>query len=111
MNTFGERIVEIRKKRKMTQQDLGTAVGVDKRVISKYETNQTVPSVIMAYTIAQALNVSLDYLIGSETALMIEDKEIINLLKSYDKLSEEIKLTLKNTIKALMVYSQVKEAV
>ena len=34
--TFGERIIEVRKKREMTQQELGKAIGVDKRVISKY---------------------------------------------------------------------------
>ena len=111
MSTFGDKIIEVRKKRKMTQQDLGQAIGVDKRVISKYETNQTVPSVAVAQQIAQALGTSLDYLIGSDKALFIEDEEIIALLKKYDDLQDDVKTTVKNMLKALTLYSQVKSTV
>lgn len=111
MSTFGERIIEIRKMRNMTQQELGEAIGVDKRVISKYEKNQTVPSVMVANAIANSLDVSLDYLIGSDKALFIDDKEIINLLKNYNSLNDDVKETVKNMLKALNIYSQVKESV
>ncbi len=109
MSTFGEKIIEIRKKRGITQQELGKSIGVDKRVISKYEKNQTVPSVTVAKDIASALDVSLDYLLSSDRALFIEDKEIIGLLKNYNNLKDDIKLTVKNMLKALNIYSQVKE--
>ena len=95
----------------MTQQALGEAIGVDKRVISKYEKNQTVPSVTVANAIANALDVSLDYLIGSDRALFIDDKEVINLLKNYNNLPASEKETVKNMLKALNVYSKVKETV
>jgi len=111
MNTFGDKIIEIRKSRGMTQQELGKAIGVDKRVISKYEKNQTVPSVSVANEIAKALDISLDYLIGSDKALFIDDKEIIGLLKNYNNLKDDIKVTVKNMLKALNIYSQVKETV
>ena len=111
MSTFGERIVEIRKMRNLTQQELGEAIGVDKRVISKYEKNQTVPSVMVANSIANSLDVSLDYLIGSDKALFIDDNEIIGLLKNYNSLNDDVKETVKNMLKALNIYSQVKESV
>jgi Predicted transcription factor, homolog of eukaryotic MBF1 len=111
MNTFGTRIAEVRKQRALTQQQLGKAIGVDKRVISKYEKDQTVPSVLVAKEIALALDVSLDYLIGSDKALFIDDNEVIHLLKNYNTLEEEVKSTFKNMLKALNIYSQVKETV
>ena len=111
MDSFGQRIQQIRKQRGITQQALGTAIGVDKRVISKYEKDQTVPSVLVAKEIAKALDVSLDFLIGSDKALFIDDSEVINLLKNYNGLSEEVKNTFKNMLKALNIYSQVKGSV
>ena len=109
--TFGQRIIEVRKQRGITQQQLGQAVGVDKRVISKYEKDQTIPSVITAFAIAQSLDVSLDYLTGSDKALFIDDSEVIHLLKNYNSLEGEVKATVKNMLKALNIYSQVKESV
>lgn len=111
MSDFGNRIIEVRKMRGMTRQELGEAIGIDKRVISKYEKNQTIPSVMVANAIANALNVSLHYLIGSYKALFIDDDEVINLLKNYNDLSESEKDTVKNVLKALKVYSKVKETV
>ena len=70
MDTFGKRIMMVRKQRAITQQQLGESIGVDKRVISKYEKDQTVPSVLVAKDIAGALDVSLDFLIGSDKALL-----------------------------------------
>jgi transcriptional regulator with XRE-family HTH domain len=109
--TFGQRIIEVRKQRGITQQQLGQAVGVDKRVISKYEKDQTIPSVTTAFAIAQSLDVSLDYLTGSDKALFIDDNEVIHLLKNYNSLEGEVKATVKNMLKALNIYSQVKESV
>ncbi len=104
--TFGGKIVEVRKKRGMTQQELGKIIGVDKRVISKYEKNQTVPSVMVAFEIAKALNVTLDFLISSDKPLFVDDKELVNLLKNYNTLSDDVKNTVKNILKALNLYSQ-----
>jgi len=44
-------------------------------------------------------------------ALFIDDSEVINLLKNYNGLSEEVKSTFKNMLKALNIYSQVKGSV
>ena len=102
MSDFGNRIIEVRKMRGITRQELGEAIGIDKRVISKYEKNQTIPSVMVANAIANALNVSLDYLIGSDKALFIDDNKVVNLLKNYNDLPESEKDTVKMSLKRLM---------
>jgi transcriptional regulator with XRE-family HTH domain len=43
--TFGQNIVAVRKKRGLTRQELGERIGVDKRLGTKYEKDQPVPSV------------------------------------------------------------------
>jgi transcriptional regulator with XRE-family HTH domain len=108
MERFGKRIQDVRKRRVITQQHLGELIGVDKKVISKYEKDQTAPSVLVAKDITKALDVSLDFLIDSEKALFIDDHEVINLLKGYNSLNDEVKDTMKNMLKALNIYSNVK---
>ena len=75
-------------------------------MISKYEKNQNVPSVMVAFEIAKALEISLDFLISSDKALFIDDKELIKLLKNYNNLSDDAKHTTKSILKALNLYSQ-----
>jgi transcriptional regulator with XRE-family HTH domain len=56
----------------LSQAQLATLVGVDKRQIRRYESGETQPTLPIAKTIAQALGISLDELAG-------EDAHRINL--------------------------------
>jgi len=63
--TFGERVHLIRRRRKMTQQALGDAVGVTKATIFRVEKGDFAD--VKGQTIAKmakTLNVSADYLLG-----------------------------------------------
>jgi transcriptional regulator with XRE-family HTH domain len=106
MTTFGDRVIEIRKKRKITQEELGNAIGVDKRVISKYEKNQTVPSVITANAIANSLETSIDYLMNDSIDKFANseliDKEILRLFKEVHKLNEKNKEMVRTFIDAFL---------
>lgn len=86
---FGDRLSELRKKKKMSQSDLAKNIGVHAPVIGRYERSEVKPSIEVAVKIAEALNVSLDYLVGS-TDLILE-KGIINRIQNIQKLSEEDK--------------------
>jgi transcriptional regulator with XRE-family HTH domain len=86
---FGDRLSELRKKKKMSQDDLAKKIGVHAPVIGRYERSEVKPSIEVAVKIADALNVSLDYLVGS-TDLVLE-KGIVNRIQSIQKLSEEDK--------------------
>jgi transcriptional regulator with XRE-family HTH domain len=61
---FGSRLAEIRQSRGMTQAELGTAVGVSKRVITYYEQEDSQPPGAMLVDLARALRVSADQLLG-----------------------------------------------
>ena len=83
---------KLREKRKMTQVKLSMKVGVSHQSIACYETNQRVPSLPVAYKIAQVLGTSIEGLFSDNTItkyyeLSIEDKETIDrMIESlYDK--------------------------
>ncbi len=107
--TFGEQLIDIRKKKGLSQSDLGKLVGIDKRIISRYETNKTAPSIDVAKKLADALDISLDYLTGSNKSLFIDDPEMTNILRDYDTLNEDDKNTIKKVLKAFRFYSKIEE--
>lgn len=61
---FGERLLQVRKRKKMSQDDLAKAIGAHAPVIGRYERNEVKPSIDVATKMAEALQVSLDYLVG-----------------------------------------------
>jgi transcriptional regulator with XRE-family HTH domain len=50
----------------MSQADLATRVGVDRRQIRRYESGETQPTLSVAKTIARALGISIDELAGED---------------------------------------------
>ena len=61
---IGQRLKALRRERKVRQEDLATAIGVQKATVSHYETGKTDPSDKVKVEIARFFNVSLDYLLG-----------------------------------------------
>lgn len=92
MNT-GKIIVDLRDKKGWNQSDLADKSGVSRVMIGKYERGEAAPSIDAAKKIADALEVSLDYLVG-EGALKSFDKKTLQRFKDLDHLEEEKKKTL-----------------
>ena len=88
MSIFGNNLYEIMKERNITPKQLIELAGVDKKVI--YDADKHEPLLVNAIKIADALNVSLDYLVGKEVAenICIEKDYKINF---YDNLDKELK--------------------
>lgn len=87
--TFGNRLIEVRKEKKLSQDELGKKVGVHGAVIGRYERDEVKPSIEMAKNLAEALEVSLDYLVGSTELLL--DKNITKRILDIQQLSSEEK--------------------
>ena len=77
-------IAELRKKRKWSQADLANKTGISQVMVGKYERGDAIPSLEVAKKIADAFEVSLDFLVGDGT--------FVNLDKSDIKRLEDIKL-------------------
>lgn len=102
---LGKLSVELRKKKGLNRDDLGAAVGTSGAMIGKYERDEMTPSVEMAKKIADALDVSLDYLIGSSSVL-VKDKKMAYRLELLDKISDEDRITVLKVMDALLKDAQ-----
>lgn len=94
--TLGQNIINLRKAKKLSQNDLGKLAGTSGDLIGRYERDEVKPSIEVAVKIANALEVSLDFLVGS-TDLML-DKSILKRIKEIQQLDSENK----NHLYALM---------
>ena len=64
-NLIGAQIMKYRKERRLTQEELGKAVGVSTQAVSRWE-NGGAPDVTLLPAIADRLNVTIDALFGRE---------------------------------------------
>lgn len=90
---FSKVITECRKNKGLSQTDLADASGVSREMISKYERGEAVPSLDAAKKIANALEITLDYLSGEGTNSKL-DKKTLKRLQDLEHLEEEKKQML-----------------
>lgn len=93
---FGDNMMLLRKKKKLSQSALGKMIGTSGDVIGRYERGDITPSIEVVSKIADALEVSVDYLIG-KTNLQL-DKDAIDRLVKISELNQENKSFILNMI-------------
>ena len=64
MSKFSERLLALRKERKLNQEDLVVELGISVRTYRRYETEEREPTVSILWRIADFYGISVDYLIG-----------------------------------------------
>ena len=87
--TIGEHIMLLRKKKGLSQASLGKTAGTSGDIIGRYERGIITPSIEVIMKIADALDVSIDFLVG-KTSLEL-DLDTLNRLKDIAELSDENK--------------------
>jgi transcriptional regulator with XRE-family HTH domain len=63
-NIFKERLKQVRASKSFSLDELGAKVSVTRQAIIKYEAGKAYPSFWVLCDLADALDVSLDYLVG-----------------------------------------------
>ena len=76
--SISENIAKLRRERKITQEQLAEFLGVTKASVSKWETGQSIPDVLMLPQLANYFDVTIDKLMGYEPQLSEEQ-----ILKTY----------------------------
>ena len=90
MLNIGERIIQLRKAKSWSQEDLAKQINASRIMIGKYERNDNAPSIEVLLKLAKAFEVSLDYLVG-ESVNAAFDKEMITRLENVETLPQEEK--------------------
>ena len=98
--TLGQRIADLRKKKKISQNVLGKRAGTSGDIIGRYERDEVKPSIEIASKIADELDTSLDFLMGKTEVEL--DKSIINRVVAIQNLPSEDKQHILYTLDGLL---------
>lgn len=81
MKTLGMKISELRKMRKMTQDELADEMGVSSQAVSKWENDLSIPDLPILVQLAEYFHVSLDDLVREKekTVTMIPEENRKNI--------------------------------
>ncbi len=64
MNTFAEKLKELREEKGLSQRVLSKELGFSQAAIARWENNIQTPNIDVAIAVAKYFNVSTDYLFG-----------------------------------------------
>ena len=78
IHLFGDKLRELRKEKKVSQEEIGKLCGVAKNTVSNWENNINKPDIDLVLKLAQYFNVTTDYLLGFTK----EDLDNIKILKT-----------------------------
>lgn len=74
--TLYDKIMELRKRNGLSQEELGEKIGVSRQAVSKWEMAQTTPDLNKIMALAELFGVSTDFLLKDEYDLSYLEKEI-----------------------------------
>jgi len=105
-----KRLVELRKEKKLTQEELASIIGISRSALSLYETNKRQPDFQIICRLADYFDVSVDYLLcrtderrsikdeiyksNDAAASILRDPDISAVLKDLDYMTEKEKESL-----------------
>jgi len=87
---FGFRLKTVREEKGLKREEVANKIGTSAAIIGRYERNERTPSVDIAKNIAEALEVSLDYLVG-DTTVLLKDKKMLYRIELLQKINPDYK--------------------
>ena len=87
--SFGERLMLTRKRKKLSQAEVGKRMGIKGDTYGRYERNDVKPTIEVVIKISKALEISLDYLVGNTSIEL--DTDLMQKLEMVSKMSDEDK--------------------
>ena len=100
--SIGDRIIELRKQKALSQGQLAEIVGVSRQAVSKWESGQNSPDTIKLIHLADILATDVEYLATGRKTPKEEPPIILNMVKKVDKIVEVEKIVEKPVIKRIV---------
>lgn len=89
-DSFGKRLHELRRSRDWSQPELAKMIGTSGAIVGRYERGEITPSIEVARKLAEAFEVTLDYLVGeSELPGLLKDRDMLERLRALEELPAE----------------------
>lgn len=107
MATPGDRIREQREERRWTQEKLAQLAGMSKGFLSDLENNKANVSAEYLLRIANALGVSLDYLLRGDVGQQEAERAPVQIPRELSELAQELNLTYAETLTLLDAHNSV----
>jgi transcriptional regulator with XRE-family HTH domain len=108
MNT-GKIITDLRKEKNWSQNDLATKTSISQVMVGKYERGDAIPSIEVAKRIADALEVSIYYLVGEGLNIKF-DNATLKRIEEIEQLEDDKKRTLFDVIDTFIRESKGRKA-
>jgi transcriptional regulator with XRE-family HTH domain len=106
--SFGKRLLEARKRKGISQDELAKHLGTKGPAIGRYERDEMKPSIEVAARMAELLDASLDYLVGKTDILL--DSKIMNRIIEIQKLSADEQKTVFSFLDAFLRDTKTRKA-
>ena len=106
--TLGEHITDLRKQKKLSQSELGKMANTSGDLLGRYERDEVTPSIEVVIRIADALGVSIDYLVG-KTDLEV-DQVALQRLQTIEQLPDDERSQIYKVVDALIRDFKAKQA-
>ena len=84
VESFGKRICRLRKQANMTQRELANLLGISEPAVCKWETDSSMPDIMLLAPLARALHTDLNTLLSYEETVSSEQ------VKEFGEIAEEI---------------------
>lgn len=94
MTNIQQRLLDLRKEKGLTQEEVGAKLGVSPQSVSKWENGLTYPDIDLLPEIADLYDVSLDYLLGKDEARNRKDKTPTIHIKVKEQGKDEVNIRL-----------------
>lgn len=113
--TLGKKIKELRAEKGLSQAALEELSGVNSKLLSKYENERIVPTADTLRKIAEALQISSDYLIFENAPKngisQLHDLELFEKFRVVEQMAPENRNMIKNLIDAVIIKSKLEDVI
>jgi transcriptional regulator with XRE-family HTH domain len=108
---LAKRLHHLRKEKGLSQPELGKLIGTSGAIIGRYERDEMTPSVDVAKKLADALDVTMDYLVANKSLPnALQDKAMMKRWQQLDSLNQDDKDRVLSVIDSLVRDAKARQA-
>ena len=96
--SVGERIIELRKVKGLTQNQLAKEMEISRQAVSKWETDQSTPDSLNMIRLSEVLDTDIDYLSTGRRSYARRPPIVINTVETVEKIIEKPVIQVVETV-------------